>query len=240
MWWKSLMEAPIPAKNTTARIKDQGCTAKLLMITGHLRSFIPHQKLYSCPHQSINHLILESLKMIYPNIRLASHWKIFHTPSLPTTLSWPCKSHYSTSHSYESNAWYKPTCSELHEPRAPVSTWPDVGCQVHAGVGTPRWVIVIHNVSHIQIFNYLMCLPFGSGNIRWYGGWMLTKKGRALKRPRFRWRSLAATNSLHIVEYMSLLLKYLIKLLDIPNMAYIDAQYMPYLVTAKSESHRNL
>ena len=62
----------------------------------------------------------------------------------------------------------------------------------------------------------LMCLPFRSGNIRWYNGWMLTEKARAPRRPRFRWRSLAATNSLHIIiEYMSWFLKYLIRL---PNM----------------------
>jgi hypothetical protein len=58
----------------------------------------------------------------------------------------------------------------------------------------------------------LMHLPFRSGKIGWYDGWMLTEKERAPRRPRFRWRSLAAANSLHIVEYMSRLLKYLIRL----------------------------
>ena len=54
----------------------------------------------------------------------------------------------------------------------------------------------------------LMCLLFRSGNIRWYDRWMLTKEGKGTEEARFRWRSLAATNSLHIVEYMSRFLKW--------------------------------
>ena len=32
----------------------------------------------------------------------------------------------------------------------------------------------------------LMCLPFGSGSIGWYAGWMCTEKGRAPRRLRYR------------------------------------------------------
>ena len=70
---------------------------------------------------------------------------------------------------------------------------------------TPLRILWLH-----LLWPPLMCLPFRSGNIGWYNGWMLTKK--ETRRPRFRSRSLAATNSLHIVEYMSRLLQYLIRL----------------------------
>ena len=56
--------------------------------------------------------------------------------------------------------------------------------------GTSVSTVIIHFQDSNKIFQMpciqLMCLPFGSGSIIWSVGWMLTEKGRALRRLRYR------------------------------------------------------